>query len=269
MKQKYFLIISLTIIVFQYSNAQITRLWNKKQCAVVLTYDDALNVHLENVIPALDSLNLKATFYLIGDSPTLSNRINEWRMAAKHGHELGNHTLFHPCDGSLPGRDWITGENDLNKITLRRAQEEIRVTNTLLQAIDGKIERTFAYPCGDTQIGGVNYYTDLQSEFVGARGVRAGLKQLNEIETDNIGGFGINGQSADFMIELVKQAMKSHTLQVFIFHGVGGGHSINVSIEAHRQLLLFLKQHKNEIWIAPMVDIARYIKKNQTSKNTL
>jgi Predicted xylanase/chitin deacetylase len=266
MKPNFLLLICLAIIVSQTSGAQTAGPWNKKQCAVVLTYDDALNVDLDNVVPALDSMHLKGTFYLIGDSPVLNKRMNEWRKAAKHGHELGNHTLFHPCDGSLSGRDWVTPEDDLTRFTLKRAQEEIRVTNLLLQAIDGKTERTFAYPCGDTQIGGVNYYADLKYEFAGARGVFAVLQPLNEIKTDNIAGFGINGQSGDYMVGLVKQAMESHTLLVFIFHGVGGGHSINVSLEAHRQLLAFLKQHKNEIWNAPMVDVAKFISSQQKLK---
>lgn len=267
MKIQSLLIIGFSIILFQYSNAQSTGgMWNNKQCAVVLTYDDALDVDLDNVMPLLDSLHLKGTFYLIGASPVLSKRMTEWRLAAKHGHELGNHTMFHPCDGSLPGRDWITPEADLNKFSLRRVQTEIAVTNTLLNAIDGKTERTFAFPCADTQIDGVNYYTDLQTEFVCARGVRAVFQRLNEIKLDNIGGFGINGQSGEFMIDLVKQAMQSQTLLVFIFHGVGGGHTIDVSLEAHRQLLLFLKQHKSEIWNAPMLDVADFIRKNQYLK---
>lgn len=29
--------------------------WQTKKCAVVLTYDDALNVHLDNVVPLLVS----------------------------------------------------------------------------------------------------------------------------------------------------------------------------------------------------------------------
>ncbi|MDP4189880.1 MAG: chitooligosaccharide deacetylase, partial [Bacteroidota bacterium] len=58
----------------------------------------------------------------------------------------------------------------------------------------------------------------------------------------------------------------SHTLLVFLFHGVGGEHSINVSREAHSQLIHYLKQHKNEIWVAPMVEVAKYIKKNQSHK---
>ena len=86
------------------SKAQTPTTWNGKQCAVVLTYDDAIDVDLDNAIPALDSAGLKGTFYLIGSSPAVSRRIGQWRAAAKNGHELGNHTSFHPCDGLLPGR---------------------------------------------------------------------------------------------------------------------------------------------------------------------
>jgi sialate O-acetylesterase len=85
-----------------------TSQWNNKTCAVVLTYDDALNVHLDNAAPLLDSLGLKATFYLSGYSGTLNKRTDEWRKLASNGHELGNHTLFHPCSGSLPGRNFVT-----------------------------------------------------------------------------------------------------------------------------------------------------------------
>src|SRR5689334_8367364 len=69
------------------------KVWNGKKASVVLTYDDALNVHLDNVIPLLDSVNLKGTFYLSGYFPGCRDRIPDWRRAAASGHELGNHTL--------------------------------------------------------------------------------------------------------------------------------------------------------------------------------
>ena len=45
-------------------SAQQSLPWKGKKCAVVLTYDDGLDVHITNAIPALDSLGLKATFYI-------------------------------------------------------------------------------------------------------------------------------------------------------------------------------------------------------------
>ena len=264
MKIAPFLVFLLSMSAFQPAEAQQADKWNGKQCAVVLTYDDALNVHLDNAITCLDSVGLKGTFYITGESPVISKRMSEWRAAAKNGHELGNHTLTHPCDGGLPGRTWVSAEKDLSKYTFNRVVNEIRVTNTLLQAIDGKTERTFAFPCGDLKVDTISFYPSVENEFVGARGVGEGLLSIKNTDLNNINCFAINGQSGDYMIGLVKKAMESNTLLVFLFHGVGGEHNLNVSLEAHRQLVRYLKQHENKIWIAPMVDVAKYIRVKQT-----
>jgi sialate O-acetylesterase len=237
--------------------------WNHKSCAVVLTYDDAIDVDLDNVVPALDSLGLKGTFYLIGSSSVVANRMADWRKAAAEGHELGNHSMFHPCDASLPGRSWVSAETDLSKYTVRRAVAEIRLTNVLLSAIDGKTQRTFAYPCGDTKIHDTLFYSWLHKDFVGARGVRGVLDTLGKVNLDNVDCFAMNGQTADQMKSLVRQAMQTHTLLVFLFHGVGGGHNINVGLREHSELLHFIKENEKDIWVAPMVEVAGYIKGHQ------
>ena len=112
--------------------------WNGKKCAVVLTYDDALNVHLDNVVPVLDSLGLRGTFYLSGYFPGFRNRVDDWRAAGKSGHELANHSLFHPCIGNTPGRGWVKPDYDLSTYTTQRLVDELRMTNTLLESLDGK-----------------------------------------------------------------------------------------------------------------------------------
>jgi len=238
--------------------------WNNKECAVVLTYDDAIDVDLDNVLPALDSLGLTGTFYLIGASPVVDKRMEEWRAAAKKGNELGNHSLYHPCDGSLPGRSFVTADHDLSKYTVYRAVSEVETNNTLLKAIDGKSVRTFAYPCGDLTAGNQYFYDKLKDEFAGARGVTPGLQSVNEVDLTNIRCYAINGESAEYMINLVKKAMQTHTLLVFLFHGVGGGHNINVGLQDHSKLLHYIKENENNIWVAPMVDVAEYIKKHQS-----
>src|ERR1051326_6831686 len=118
-------VILLSIIAFS-SYSQDKAMWKNKKCAVALTYDDAIDVDLNNAIPVLDSLNLKATFYIIGASPVVNRRLNEWKKAAANGHELGNHSLFHPCDGSKPGRGFVTPETDLSRYTVSRAVNEAR-----------------------------------------------------------------------------------------------------------------------------------------------
>jgi peptidoglycan/xylan/chitin deacetylase (PgdA/CDA1 family) len=264
MKFKHILFVILASLTnclgYSQSNA---RLWNGKKCAVILTYDDALNIHLDKVIPALNSFNLKGTFYLIGSSPAVSNRIPEWREAAKQGHELGNHTLNHPCDATLPGRDWVNIENDLARYTVARAVNEIRINNTLLKAIDGKDERTFAYPCGDLTIHDTLYYNALKNEFAGARGVVSGFLPVKEVDLNNINAFVEDGTTAAQMIAQIEEAEKAGSFIVLLFHGVGGEHPMNINLEEHRKLLEYLKKRENDIWVATMVEVAKYIRNSQ------
>jgi sialate O-acetylesterase len=242
--------------------AQKDNVWHNKKCAIVLTYDDALKTHLDNVIPLLDSLGFRGTFYLSGFFPSFRERVKDWTLVAKKGHELGNHTLFHPCEGKAPGREWVKSDYDLNKYTTQRIIDEIRMANTLLETMDGKTIRTFAYPCGDMKVGDSSYVDKIKEIFIAARGVEGKMQKINEIDLYNIGSYMINGQSGNELIGLVKKAIENNSLLIFLFHGVGGEHSLNVSLNDHRTLLYFLKQNENDIWIAPLIEIAEFIKDN-------
>lgn len=256
----------LLVLLSSICYGQNKNLWNGKKCAVVLTYDDALNVHLDNVIPALDSLNLKGTFYLSGYFPGCRGRLSDWSKAAKDGHELANHTLFHPCAGNRPGRNWVKPDYDLSTYTMTRLLDELKMTNVLLESIDGKKQRTFAYPCGDTMAGDQSYVDQIKNDFVAARGVTKEMVKINTIDLFNVPSFGINGESGEQLITLVKEAKAQDALVVFLFHGVGGEHNLNVSLDAHRQLLRYLKQNENDIWITTFHDATEYARQHSVKK---
>lgn len=255
----------LLIILVSTGNvyAQTDTTWNHKECAVVLTYDDGLNIDLSNVIPALDSLGFKGSFYISDYFYGLNAQIDGWRKAATEGHELGNHTIWHACDGSLPGRSFVKPDYDLTHYDVTRMDNEILAMNNILKAIDGKDERTFSYPCGDMKIHDSAYLDYMKYKFVAARGVTPQMLPIDKVDLNNVPCYMENGATADEMIALVKKAMKTHTLLVFLFHGVGGEHNINVSLAAHSGLLHFLKQNEKDIWIAPMIDVAKFIKSKQ------
>lgn len=234
--------------------------WRGKSCAVVLTYDDAIDQDLDHVLPALDSVKLRGTFYVIAASPVVQRRLPEWRAAAARGHELGNHSLFHPCDSRPPGRSFVTPDIDLSTYTLGRVTQEILAANTLLQAIDGRTRRTFAYPCGDLSVGDSLFYRRLRRDFVAARGVQPGMPTRQQVNLDNVPSYMINGQTGEQLVALVRQAQQQHALVVFLFHGVGGGHGLNVASGPHHQLLRYLQQHQRDIWVAPMVEVAEFIR---------
>ena len=245
------------------ASKESTELWQGKQAAVVLSYDDALNVHLDNVIPALEERDLEGTFYLSAFFPGSKDRIEDWRSAAELGHELGNHTLYHPCDASLPGRDWVSPDNDLHQYTTDQILKEIRMTNVFLESLDGQKERTFAYTCGDTETGEGSFVEAIKGDFVASRGVRSAMNLIGTINLTNIDSYGINGETGEQLIALVKEAQEKNALITFLFHGVGGEHNLNVSLEAHKQLLDYLASNKETIWTTTMLEAAKHVKEHQ------
>jgi peptidoglycan/xylan/chitin deacetylase (PgdA/CDA1 family) len=235
--------------------------WNNKQAAVVLTYDDGLNVDLTNAIPALNKVGLKGTFY-IADFGNLRTQLPGWKAADAKGHELANHTMYHPCAGG-PGRTFVTPDHDLRLYSFARITDEIKSMNTILKAIDGKTKRTFAFPCSDTKINDTPYINRVKNEFIAARAVRNEMPTIDNVKLWDLPSYMINGQTGEQMIELVKQAVEKKALLIFLFHGVGGEHSLNVALDEHAKLLQYLKEHQKELWIAPMVDVAEYVKAYQ------
>lgn len=245
------------------TNAQTARPWKGKKCAVVLTYDDGLDVHIANALPALDSLGLKATFYIANYQGGLQAQIPGWRAAAAKGHELANHTLFHPCEGGRPGREFVNADYDMNNYSMRRITNEIRAMNAVLYAIDAKADRTFAFPCGDNKVHDTAYIDSLHKDFIAARGVVGTIPTIDKVNLYDFPGFGVFNHSGEAMIQWVKEAEAKQGLLVIIFHGVGGGHDLNVSLPAHSQLLHYLKQHEKDIWIAPLIEVAGFVKERR------
>jgi sialate O-acetylesterase len=243
--------------------AQKNTVWNGHKCAVVLTYDDAIPQQLDNAIPVLDSLQLKATFYLTAYFS--KDRLNDWKKVAIKGYELGNHTLFHPCMGGQ-GREWVKADYDLNNYSVQRMTDEIKMTNLFLQALDGKTKRTFAFTCGDMKIGDSSFISSMKNDFVAARAVRNEMHTIDKIDVYNLDCFVVNSHTANQLIEWVNKAEQTNSLLVILFHGVGGGNSLNVSISEHNIFLHYLKQYEKNIWITTMMEAADFIKQYQSSK---
>ncbi|MBD0259246.1 MAG: hypothetical protein ICV83_26305, partial [Cytophagales bacterium] len=69
------------------------------------------------------------------------------------------------------------------------------------------------------------------------------------------------------LIALVQKAMQSHSMLEYLFHWVGGEHSLNVSLPSNPQLLQYLHQHRQQLWVAPFLEVAGHVKEyQQTAK---
>ena len=249
----------LPVLFFFNTAAQSQGTWKgEKHTAVCLSYDDAMDVHLDNAIPQLNRFGLKGTFYLTGSSLTLEKRLEEWREAAKNGHELGNHTIFHPCNGQSKQRDWVNEEQDLDFYSLDRFLDEVQVANTLLKAIDGKERRTFAYPCGDLVVEGENLMQHLPEYVRGARSTTEVFQSQRDIDVYNLPAFSCTGKTAEEMIALVEEAKQKNSLLILLFHGVGGGY-LSVDYSEHEKLVKYLSENQEDIWVAPVIDVVGYL----------
>jgi sialate O-acetylesterase len=239
------------------STAQHDFSWpGKARAAVCLTYDDGLDCHLDIAAPALERHGFRGTFYVTGTSSSLYQRTEAWREMAARGHELGNHTLFHPCHGDR--FDWVRPEYDLNSYTFHQLKAELQVASSLLKAVDGEEERSFAYTCTNTTIDGVSFVDSIRGMFPAARGGGPLPERMDRIDIHNVPSWGVADPTGAELIAYVEQAREKGTLAVIMFHSVGGGY-LNVSEQAHEQLLEYLEQHREEIWVAPFKEVMKMV----------
>ena len=123
------------------------------QGAVSLTYDDGLPVHCDLVGPLLRQYGLHATFYPMIQSD-LRLHPERWRELAAAGHELGNHSLFHPCRQRSPEPyAWLDERYDLAHYSLAQMRAELEVANLVLHLLDGQRDRSYGSTCGDLSVG--------------------------------------------------------------------------------------------------------------------
>jgi hypothetical protein len=119
------------------------RYWPEHYVAgISLTYDGSTEQQIEEVVPLLDRLGLKATFFC--DPTELIGHVAKWREAALSGHEIGNGFLYSSVDedGLIP--DWPS----------ETFAAELEDAEGLISEVapDRKI-KSFAMPCVRTFLG--------------------------------------------------------------------------------------------------------------------
>lgn len=225
---------------------------NNQKLAISLSYDDALASQLDNAVPSLDKYKLKASFYVFPASDAFRSRLNEWKALSENGHELGNHTLYHNCSKKLAG-DWVRPHVDIDQLSVERMLMDVKINNTLLQALDGKTERTFTTPCGHAEAKDGNYVELARDDYFASKG--QGIA----------GGFSVvagpSDVSAEQMIQYINNVPKGVKLVNLIFHGIGGDH-LSVKAEEHEKLLEYLSANSDQYWVDTYLNIMRHVSDN-------
>lgn len=225
---------------------------NGAKAAVVLTYDDALTSQLDHAVPLLNQAGFKGTFFL---SSVKQADLPRWRAAAAEGHELGNHTIFHPCSAASFAADpRYTSE----AYTVASMLKEIEQQNVLLTAIDGKPRHGMATPCGQSVAGGTDYLEALRKAdlVTYVRGVNVTPDDLrtdaSKLDLMHVPARGFpESATGPELIAFAEQGRDGGGLAVFLFHGVAGDY-VQVSEDAHRALVQWLAAHRKEVWVTTL-----------------
>ena len=227
-----------------------------KKAAIVLTYDDALVSQLNVGVPQLEAAHLKATFFLTGDINP--ETIPRWRRLSKRGFELANHTIFHPC--SITNDNPVRSENYTPYSMIR----EIEVMNHFLYAVDGKTNRTYAYPCTETTAGGKDYVDSLR-KFNQIKYARSGgdasdfITDFKRLDPLLVPSFGVEDNTTGAqLIAFVKKVQQSGGMGVLMIHGIGGDY-ITISAKAHQELLDYIGKNKSELWVPTFQQAMDYV----------
>jgi peptidoglycan/xylan/chitin deacetylase (PgdA/CDA1 family) len=269
MRYKIFFAAVFTTVFLEAPFAQINKGRNSKSAIICLTYDDGLETQLRQVLPQLDSIGLKATFFLnsiqgssqsnvIGQTP---EAVLGWSKAATDGHELANHTLFHPCPEKFGWERKVA----IDSYTVDKIIEEITTQNAILSLLDPKRKtRSFAFPCNNVFVGSTDY-----SKIIKDRGLvqfgRAGgdsnsiITNFSHLNTMQVPSWHVwTGTTLQQLISFAEKVKKAGGMGVYQIHGVGG-QVFQISSETHKAFVGYLKDHQDEYWITTFSEAMEFI----------
>jgi len=228
------------------------------RAAVSLSFDDARPSQADTCLKILDFYGVKASFYLSPDR--MKERLEEWRKAAASGHEIGNHTVSHPCSGNF---EW-SRRNSLEDYTLERMDAELVEANRLVREALGVEPRTFAYPCGHTFVGrgeSTRSYVPL----VGKRFL-AGRAYMSEFlnhpavcDLAQLGGAPMDGFASMDVITRIQEAGESGSWVIFAGHEVADkGYQVTRSATVEK-VCEWLRDPASGIWPGTVAEVAGHL----------
>jgi len=236
-----------------------------KKAAISLSFDDARESQVLRGTDLLDQFGVKATFFVVPSA--VEKQLNGWKKAVANGHEIGNHSLNHPCTGNF---SW-SRSHALEDYTLKMMKSELEECNKRVQELLSVTPSVFAYPCGQKFVGkGLNTksYVPLVSKmFLLGRG------WMDEAANDpgycnfaQLTGIEMDGKNFDEILPLINDAVKNGTWLVLAGHEMGDEGPQTTRLTMLKQLAEYVQNPVNGIWIAPMGTVAKYIQGQNKSK---
>ena len=237
-----------------------------RSVALSLSFDDARPSQVDVTFPLLQSYGVKATFY--ANPENVETRRDAWREVAAAGHELGNHTVTHPCSINFA----FSRGNPLESYSLDRMEQELLDCNRQLQELCGVTPETFAYPCGQTFVGrgaGTQSYVPLIARhFLAGRGFPSEHHNMPLLcDLAQINGCPFDRLPFEVVREWIETARAEGAWLVLAGHDTGDEdrHQM-VRSDTLRALCDYALDPVNGVWLDTVAAVARYVKEQQTRK---
>jgi peptidoglycan-N-acetylglucosamine deacetylase len=246
------------------SGARATFAWPEgKRAAVSLSFDDARESQLDQGLPVFAETGTKVTFYLTANN--LGTRAADWRKAAAAGHELGNHSMVHPCSGNFA---W-SRERALEDFSLDRMRQELNDASRAIEAVTGVRPVTFAYPCGQTFVGrgrGVASYVPLVSElFVSGRlWLSEAPNDPTYVDLAQLFGYPMDDVDFSGLEPIVRDAIERGQWLVLAGHDIGHTPGKQVTrVEMLRALTRYLHTPGRSVWVDTVGSVASHVQRTR------
>jgi hypothetical protein len=233
-----------------------------KRGALSFTFDDARASQIDVGLPFFSGIGLRATFYV---SPaSYRRRIDGWRSVVGYGHEIGHHSLTHPCSVNYR----FSRENALEDYTLEKMSADLDAATLDIQETFGVTPVSFAYPCGQSYVGRgtqrKSYVPLIAQKFLSGRGF------MNESANDParcdlayLMGMSSDGLNAISMLSLVEAAMTENNWLILAGHEVGKAGPQSTDTDALREVWRYAQNPANGIWTGTVAEISGYMAKQR------
>jgi hypothetical protein len=230
---------------------------NGCQAAISFTFDDGLASQLEIAIPRLEERGFRGTFYLNPRGEDWAERLEVWQPAQAAGHEIGNHTIAHPCSLN-------TGPT-LQSWTLERMEADVCEAERRLEGLfPEQGARSFAYPCYESDVGRgptrQSYVPVIARHFLAARARGTSIRGNHPRYADlhHLSSWAGERMSSAELIGLAESCPPEGWWGIYTFHGVNQGH-LPTSEHDLCRLLDHLAINGPRFWVAPVIEVAKHI----------
>ena len=223
--------------------------------AVTFTFDKGAPSHVNKVAPLFEKYDYKASFYLV---EKYNPDWDKFQDLADNGHEIGSNSKTYPAN--------ISGEEESSKLAIEKN----------IKSKYGCI--TLAYPNGNLP----EDFTAVKSNYIAARTYNGSWHgrpdymgkdgptdwtQVPALFTGSEHTF----KTSDSFVSKIRQVVNINGWVVFTTEAIkneNNGHATYspTDLNAIDGTLSWVKENDKDVWLAPLCDVAMYIKERKASK---